>query len=193
MAFSFTWDEGCETGGGTYVNSINAPAAKVQCFHNSAAAPAQNFLAGMFYQRFWFDHDLFGVTLGGGFINNPGRYLVLLPPINGATATTGTPYFTENPGQKFDGYDYQITFDWMPTQFVTWRAEFTERGTNVPYWAGPGGMTPPGGNNGSPGSYVCNNGAASGTTSGCAGNGGLWTPDLRKQEMRFTFALMVHL
>ena len=25
MAFSFTWDEGCETGGGTYVNSINAP------------------------------------------------------------------------------------------------------------------------------------------------------------------------
>ena len=28
----------------------------------------------------------FGVTLGGGKINNPGRYLVLLPPINGATA-----------------------------------------------------------------------------------------------------------
>jgi hypothetical protein len=193
MAFSFTWDEGCETGGGTYVNSINPPAGKVQCFHNSPTAPAQNFLAGMFYQRFWFDHDLFGITLGGGFITNPGRYLVLLPPINGATATSGTPYFTESPGNKFNGYDYQITFDWMPTQFVTWRAEFTERGTNVPYWAGPGGMTPPGGNNGSPQDYVCNNGAASPTTGGCASNGGLWTPDLRKQEMRFTFALMVHL
>ncbi len=203
MAFSFTWDEGCETGGGTYVNSINAPAPKVQCFNNKGGIPAQNFLAGMFYQRFWFGHDKFGVTLGGGFINNPGRYLVLLPPINGASAATGTPYFTENPGNKFDGYDYQVTFDWMPTQFVTWRAEFTERGTNVPAWAGPGGMTPPGGNNGAPSNYACSNGANSGYGFGslgaaqaaCAsgGNGGIWYPDLRKQEMRFTFALMVHL
>ena len=194
MAFSLTGDVGCETGGGTYVNSINAPLPKVQCFNNKNGIEAQNFVAGMLYQRFWFDHDKFGVTLGGGFIVNPGRYLVLLPPINGATASTGTPYFTENPGQKFDGYDYQVTFDWMPTQFVTWRAEFTERGTNVPYWAGPGGMTPPGGNNGNPAAYVCNNGSSSLTSGGCgAGTGGLWSPDLRKQEMRFTFALMVHL
>ena len=144
----------------------------------------------MFYQRFWFGHDKFGVTLGGGFIVNPGRYLVLLPPINGATASTGTPYFTENPGQKFDGYDYQITFDWMPTQFVTWRAEFTERGTNVPTWAGPGGMTPPGGNNGAPQNYACSNGANSGfgygslgqAESSCAanGNGGIWQPGPQK-------------
>ena len=34
MAFSLTLDVGCETGGGTYVNSINAPAPKVQCFNN---------------------------------------------------------------------------------------------------------------------------------------------------------------
>jgi hypothetical protein len=193
MAFSLTVDEGCETGGGTYVNSINAPSPKVQCFNNKGGVEAQNFLGAMLYQRFWFDHDKFGVTLGGGFIVNPGRYLVLLPPINGATATTGTPYFQESPGQKFDGYDYQITFDWMPTQFVTWRAEFTERGTNVPYWTGPGGVTPPGGNNGNPAAYVCNNGASSVTTAGCSSNGGTWYPDLRKQEARFTFALMVHL
>jgi len=192
MAFSFTWDEGCETGGGTYVNNINAPAPKVQCFNNKNGVPAQNFLAGMFYQRFWFDHDKFGATIGGGFITNPGRYLVLLPPINGATASTGTPYFTENPGQKFAGYDYQLTFDWMPTQFVTWRAEFTERGTNVPYWSGPGGMTPPGGNNGSPGLFVCNDGTPS-ATGACGADGGLWKPDLKKQELRWTFALMVHL
>jgi hypothetical protein len=194
MAFSLTGDVGCETGGGTYVNSINAPAPKVQCFNNKNGIEAQNFVAGMLYQRFWFDHDKFGATIGGGFITNPGRYLVLLPPINGASAATGTPYFTENPGQKFNGYDYQLTFDWMPTQFVTWRAEFTERGTNVPYWAGPGGITPPGGNNGNPSAYVCNNGSSSATAGGCGvGTGGLWTPDLRKQEMRFTFALMVHL
>jgi len=36
------------------------------------------------YNRFWFDNDRYGLTLGGGKINNPGRYLVLLPPINGA-------------------------------------------------------------------------------------------------------------
>jgi len=192
MAFSLTMDAGCETGGGTYVNSINSPAPKVNCLSNSTTAQAQNFFAGMFYQRFWFDHDLFGVTIGGGFITNPGRYLVLLPPINGASAATGTPYFTENPGQKFNGYDYQLTFDWMPTQFVTWRAEFTERGTNVPYWAGPGGITPPGGNNGNPGAFVCNDGVSS-ATGACGADGGLWRPDLKKQEMRFTFALMVHL
>ncbi len=125
-------------------------------------------------------------------MTNPGRYLVLLPPINGATATTGTPYFTENPGQKFAGYDYQVTFDWMPTQFVTWRAEFTERGTNVPYFSGAGGMTPPGGNNGSPTSLVCNDGTLLGSN-GCKGDGGIWSPDLRKQERRWTFALLVHL
>jgi hypothetical protein len=41
---------------------------------------------------FQFDHDLYGFTVGGGAITNPGRYLVLVPPINGATAITGTPY-----------------------------------------------------------------------------------------------------
>lgn len=49
---------------------------------------------------FWFDHDPFAVNIGGGKINNPGRYLVLLP-INGATAASGTPYFAENPGDPF--------------------------------------------------------------------------------------------
>ncbi len=47
-------------------------------------------------------------------MNNPGRYLVLLPPINGATATSGTPYFTKNPGTSFKAWDTSITFDYMP-------------------------------------------------------------------------------
>jgi len=192
MAFSLTFDIGCETGGGTYVNNINAPGAKVNCTSAKNGASEQNFIGAMFYNRWWFNHDKFGITVGGGFMSNPGRYLVLLPPVNGATATTGTPYFTENPGQKFAGYDYQVTFDWMPTQFVTWRAEFTQRGSNVPYFSGSGGMTPPGGNNGSPGSLVCNDGSLL-ASNNCTGNGGIWAPDLRKQERRWTFALMVHL
>jgi hypothetical protein len=55
------------------------------------------------------------LTLGGQ-INNPGRYLVLLPPINGATAITGTPYFTENPGDPFKAWDASVAFDYMPSQ-----------------------------------------------------------------------------
>ena len=77
------------------------PAAAWPASDGSETTPKQSFLGFMFYNRLWFDKDKFGVTLGGGEINNPGRYLVLLPPINGATAFSGTPYFTENPGQTF--------------------------------------------------------------------------------------------
>src|SRR5579863_772190 len=192
MAFSFTFDIGCETGGGTQVVGGTTPAPHVNCASNTSNGDkAQNFIGAMAYHRWWFDHDKFGATVGGGFMVNPGRYLVLIPPINGATAITGTPYFTGNPGDKFSAYDYQVTFDWMPTQFITWRAEFTQRGSNVPYFVGPGGITPPGGNNGSPGSMACNDGTVMNGT--CASNGGIWQPDLRKQERRWIFALMVHL
>ncbi len=72
-------------------------------------------------------------------IDNPGRYLVLLPPINGATAASGTPYFTENPGDPYTAWDTQLTFDYMPAQYITFRAEFVYRHASVPYFAGPGG------------------------------------------------------
>jgi hypothetical protein len=164
-----TEDFGCETGGG------------VVCHHGNAATPAQNFIGIMAYNRYWFDKDKFGFTIGGGVMNNPGRYLVLLPPINGATATTGTPYFTENPGDPFKAYDFQITGDYMPSQWVTWRVEFTQRGSNVPYFTGPGGITP----QVTPGLYV-NTGDPTAIVPG-------FNPDMRKQERRFIFSLMVKL
>ncbi|HLY66239.1 MAG TPA: TonB-dependent receptor, partial [Chloroflexota bacterium] len=77
MATSITWDIGCEYGGGV---------------HCSSGPNKANFFGMMAYNRFWFDHDTYAVTVGGGFMNNPGRYLALLPPINGATAVSGTPY-----------------------------------------------------------------------------------------------------
>jgi hypothetical protein len=63
------------------------------------------------------------------------------PPVNGATAISGSSYFTQfgSPGDNFAAYDYQLSFDLMSTQFVTWKAEFTRRGSNVPYFTGPGG------------------------------------------------------
>lgn len=161
-AFSLTGDAGCEHGGG------------VSCAGNSAKGPKQSFLGFMLYNRLWFDRNLFGLTLGGGRINNPGRYLVLLPPINGATATSGTPYFTENPGDKYKAWDSSVTMDYMPRQYVTWRFEYDHRAADVPYFSGPGGVTPPGGNQGAPGSLVPG-----------------WSPDLRNSENRVTGAVLV--
>ncbi len=161
-AFSLTGDAGCEHGGG------------VSCAGNSAKGPKQSFLGFMLYNRLWFDRNLFGLTLGGGKINNPGRYLVLLPPINGASATSGTPYFTENPGDKYKAWDVSTTLDYMPSQYITWRLEYNHRVADVPYFSGPGGITPPGGNQGAPGSLVPG-----------------WTPDLRNSENRMTGAVLV--
>ncbi len=100
--------------------------------------PAQYFLGYMVYDRMWFHKDLFGLTFGNGAITNPGRYLVLLPPINGATAASGTPYFPTSPGSPFNAWDTSITFDYMPKQYITFRAEFNHREANVPYFVGTG-------------------------------------------------------
>ena len=177
MAFSLTGDIGCEHGGG------------VSCDTNSKKGPKQDFLGYMVYNRFWFDKDKYGLTLGGGRINNPGRYLVLLPPINGATAASGTPYFTGNPGDPFKAWDASATIDYMPSQYITFRWEFDHRAASVPYFTGKGGITPPGGNNGSPGSFVCLDGSVAGP-GGC-GALGLWTPDLKKIENRLDLAILV--
>jgi Putative beta-barrel porin-2, OmpL-like. bbp2 len=175
MAFSLTGDLGCEHGGG------------VSCYTNSAKGPKQDFLGFMFYNRVWFDHDLFGLTIGGGKINNPGRYLVLLPPINGATAASGTPYFTENPGDPYKAWDMSGTFDYMPSQYITFRWEYNYRAANVPYFSGPGGVTPPGGNTGTPGSFVCLSGFT--VCNGSPTN--TWFPDLRRNENRLNMAILV--
>ena len=162
-ALSLTGDLGCESGGG------------VSCFGNGKNGPKQSFAGYMVYNRLWFDRDRYALTLGGGAINNPGRYLVLLPPINGATAASGTPYFTENPGDPYKAWDASTTMDYMPSQYFTYRLEYNHRAANVPYFSGPGGVTPPGGNTfGAPGSMVAG-----------------WTPDLRKSENRMTFAFLV--
>jgi len=183
MAVTFTGDLGCEFGGG------------VSCHGNTAGGPKQSFIGFMLYNRWWFDRDLFGFTLGGGMINNPGRYLVLLPPINGETAASAalnSPYFTENPGDPFKAWDTSATFDYMPKQWLTLRFEGDFRHANVPYWSGSNGITPPPGtNNGFPTEYACMNGAPSMTVAGCANNGGLWSPNLRKREFLLDIDLMV--
>jgi hypothetical protein len=154
-AASLTVDAGFESGG-------------------AVDAGSQHFVGFMVYNRLWFDHDRFGLTIGGGAIRNPGRYLVLMPPINGATALSGTPYFTANPGDPFEAWDLQVATDYSPQPFVTFRLEYNYREASVPYFAGRGGVTPPGGNQGPAGSPVKD-----------------WSPDLAKVERRLSLAMLV--
>ena len=108
-AVSLTMDVGCEDGGG------------VKCAGGNMTTPSQYFIAGMLYNRLWFDNNKYGLTVGGGAITNPGRYIVLTPPINGANAYTYSSYFTQNKGDQFKAWDTTETFDYMPSQFVTFR------------------------------------------------------------------------
>jgi hypothetical protein len=182
-AFSLTLDAGCEYGGGS------AALGGVSC---TGGPNKTAFLGWMLYNRFWFDNDLYALTIGGGSMNNPGRYLVLLPPINGATAVTGSPYFTENPGQPAFQWDATLNFQYMPKQWITWWAEAGFRHSNIPYFAGQGGVTPPFGNNGSPGQLACNNGAPIGsTTDSCVAEGGVWYPDLRTRQATLSGGVLV--
>jgi hypothetical protein len=205
MAFSLTGDLGCEYGGsGSFVSAqgrvINN---NVNCHHNTATSSKQTFAGWMLYNRFWFKKDTYGLTIGGGVMDNPGRYLTLLPPINGADAISGSPYFTQNPGDPYKAWDGSITFDWMPKQYITFRTEYGYRHANVPYWTGRGGITP--GVNGNP-STIPNPGAGSvvgnttfipgpflSATPGftCVAGSSGFCPDLRKDEPSMRYAIMV--
>jgi hypothetical protein len=176
-AFSITGDIGCQTGGGA------------GCFGGSPGSPSDYFVGLMAYNRFWFLNDTIGLTIGGGAISNPGRYLVLIPPINGESAingntnpNTGGSYFTENPGDPFKAWDSSITLQYMPSQFITWDLEFIHRQANVPYFAGHNGITPPGGNATSP------SGSQTAPASTVPAN---WSPDLQETENRINLAMLV--
>ncbi len=199
MAFSLTGDLGCEYGG--------PPGQNVNCHHNTATSYKQTFAGWMLYNRWWFKHDLYAVTIGGGAMDNPGRYLTLLPPINGAVAYTGTPYFSGNPGDPYKAWDVSATFDYMPKQWITFLWEYGYRHANVPYWTGRGGITPPGGNTGGQGVFGGENSGGGALVPGttfvpgpflsatpgytCVAGPTGWCPDLRKDEQSIRMAIMV--
>ena len=175
-ALSLTFDIGDESGGG------------VNGFHNDAInGPAQFFVSKMVYNRIWFHHNKFAWTFGGGVMNNPGRYLVLAPTGDASpfpnpyspTQAAGTHPFTENPGDQFNGWDWSTNFSWMPNQSIEFRVEFVRRGSNVPYFAGTGGVTSPTG-------Y---------TTTAFGPNTAFpnWAPDLTTNESRLIFAILFRL
>jgi hypothetical protein len=166
-AFSSTFDIGFENGGG------------VAGFNGNSETPSQYFLSGMVYNRVWFNKNKMAWTIGGGYMTNPGRYLVLyptgdaspLPNPNNPTQTAGTHPFSANPGDEFKGWDCSTNFDFMPNQSITFRVELVHRESSVPYFAGSGGVTSPTG-------Y---------TTTPLPSD---WKPDLVKMENRIVFAVL---
>ncbi len=172
MAFSLTADIGFERGGG--VNGFKDG--------DSTQGPAQYFASAMFYNRLWFAKNKCAITVGGGIMTNPGRYLVLyptgqaspLPNPNNPTQTAGAFPFSANPGDAFSAWDCSTNFDYMPNQSITFRLEFVYRNANVPYFAGPGGVTSQTG-------Y---------STTTLDPN---WQPDLVKSEKRLILAMLFRL
>ncbi|MCD6065729.1 MAG: hypothetical protein K0S33_555 [Bacteroidetes bacterium] len=172
MAFSLTADAGFEKGGG------------VNGFKNgdSISGPAQYFASVMFYNRIWFAKNKLACTMGGGYMNNPGRYLVLyptgqaspLPNVNNPTVPEGSFPYSASPGDAFEGFDYSANMEWLPNEHVSFRLEYVHRQSNVPYFAGRGGVTSPTG-------Y---------STSPLTPN---WVPDLVKAEDRIIFAVLFRL
>jgi hypothetical protein len=173
-AFSLTVDFGNEKGAG------------VNGFNNSEPLtnPAQYFLSAMVYHRLWFDHDHYAWTIGGGVMDNPGRYLVLAP--TGEASPFPNPYnptqpaglfpFTENPGDQFKGWDMSTNFDFMPNQSLTFRIELVTRHASVPYFAGHGGVT-----------------SSTGYTTTPVDPNGTWRPDLVKDDNRIIFVMLFRL
>jgi hypothetical protein len=102
-------------------------------------------------------------------------------------------------------HDGTITFDYMPSQFITFTLEEGYRYSDVPYWTGHGGITPPGGINGNAAHYQCAGGGDSGFGYGnltaaeqfCSGStetygtNNIWWPDLRTNQTNTTIAIKV--
>lgn len=172
MAFSLTGDIGYEKGGG--VNGF----AKGDSVHG----PSQYFASLMMYHRIWFGKNKFAWTLGGGWMTNPGRYLVLyptgqaspLPNPSNPTQTEGAYPFSASPGDVFTGWDASTNVDYMPNAMITLRAEFVHRHANIPYFAGRGGVT-----------------SQSGYSTTALDPS--WRPDLVKNEDRIILALLFRL
>ena len=111
--------------------------------------------------RVWFNKDKVAITTRGGYMTNPGRY---------TTPAPATAYFPASKGgiwDLFSAWDAAVCIDWMPNDFITFRAEWCSRFASVPFYAGKGGTTVPDGWTGVPGSFV---------------------PDLKKEEHRILIA-----
>lgn len=128
-----------------------------------------NYMAGTsLANRIWFNKNRLALTLRGDYVTNPGGYLAFYPAAAGSI-----PNDYDNAiagGKDLKMTQLTATFDVMPNDYVTFRAEYTHRNANVPYFAGPGGTT-----------------SQTGFSNDAIDP--LWKPDLRKDENRIILSV----
>ncbi len=130
----------------------------------------QHFMYGTsIANRIWFNKNKMALTLRGDYLSNGGTYLAFSP--SPVYANDYSQAFITDPYKPIEIFQGTATLDLMPNDFVTFRFEYGYRQSNIPYFAGHGGTTSPSGWTNGP------------TTSG------VWKPDLRKTENRFTIAV----
>jgi opacity protein-like surface antigen len=177
-AFSVTIDFGGEQGDG--VTPFGGSGHEGSC--TNATPCNQHFASWMAYNRIWFFDGLFALNVGGGMMDNPGRYLVLYPtgqasPIQ-TLSTAGVSYasptapFDTSAGTSFQAWDVMSGMQFMPSQYLTYGLEWSYRASSVPYFAGHGGVTSPDG-------YI--------TTTTPLG----WRADLRPNDLRLIADMLV--
>ncbi len=106
-------------------------------------ARKDNFMLGSsLANRLWFNKNKMAFTTRVGFVKNPSRYLSFSPAVAGGD---GTNAFTRTDPGRLTARELTLTYDIMPSDFVTFRVEYLHRRANVPYFAGSGGTTSPSG------------------------------------------------
>lgn len=110
--------------------------------NGSGVSQSQQFMIGSsLANRLWFAKNKLALTLRADFVKNPGLYLAFSP--SPVTPNDFTDALEEN--QDLVIGQGTVTFDVMPSDFVTFRLECRYRKSNKSYFAGRGGTTSPDG------------------------------------------------
>jgi hypothetical protein len=111
------------------------------------ARPDVNFMTGTsFVNRLWFQRNTWAWTNRVEVIANPGRYLAFTPAVGTNSNPDGYYADPNNPNDtSLRIWGFTSGIDIMPSDFFTFRAEYTYRNANIAYFAGPGGTTSPSG------------------------------------------------
>ena len=87
----------------------------------------------------WFNNNKIGLTTRFDYVTNPGGYLSFTPAQSGSIPNDYETAISN--GKDLKMKQLSATFDFMPSDFVTFRLEYTYRNANIPYFAGSGGTT----------------------------------------------------